>query len=397
LKSGETIPDRGETELSGEVARRPPSYIVHRELKDPRTLRLLDPACGSMHFGLYAFDLFEVIYEEAWDLSELGSIPGAASNALRDVYSSRDAFVRDIPKLIVENNIHGIDIDPRAVQIAGLSLWLRAQRAWGTRQVSSVEHPRIDRSQIVCAEPMPGDAKLLEQFAGTLDPPLVGQVVKEIFIRMQLAGDAGSLLKIEEEISVLVKEAKRQWQEAPVAEQEALFPGVAKPTQGAFRFDRTGISEEQFWDTIEQRVYEALHSYSEKFEDRYSHRMFVDDTVGGFAFIDLCRRRYDVVVMNPPFGESAKDAKDYLSAMFPRTKNDVYAAFVEEGIARLAAGGRLGAITSRSGFFLTSFQRWREEVLLEEARPVALADLGYGVLDSAMVETAAYVLEAPMP
>ena len=36
-------------------------------LRDPRSIKLLDPACGSMHFGLYAFDLFEVIYREAWE------------------------------------------------------------------------------------------------------------------------------------------------------------------------------------------------------------------------------------------------------------------------------------------------------------------------------------------
>jgi hypothetical protein len=58
----------------------------------------------------------------------------------------------------------------------------------------------------------------------------------------------------------------------------------------------------------------------------------------------------------------------------------------------LVVNGRLGAITSRTGFFLSSFQKWREEILLERAQPVALADLGYGVLDSAMVETAAYCL-----
>jgi hypothetical protein len=54
----------------------------------------------------------------------------------------------------------------------------------------------------------------------------------------------------------------------------------------------------------------------------------------------------------------------------------------------------LGAITSRTGFFLSSFQKWREAILLQEARPTVFADLGYGVLDTAMVETAAYCLEA---
>ena len=53
----------------------------------------------------------------------------------------------------------------------------------------------------------------------------------------------------------------------------------------------------------------------------------------------------------------------------------------------------LGAITSRTGFFLTSFQRWREDVVLGEARPTVVADLGYGVMDEAMVEAAAYALQ----
>jgi hypothetical protein len=52
----------------------------------------------------------------------------------------------------------------------------------------------------------------------------------------------------------------------------------------------------------------------------------------------------------------------------------------------------LGAITSRTGFFLSSFQKWREEIILGEAPPVVLADLGYGVMDAAMVEAAAYCL-----
>jgi hypothetical protein len=54
----------------------------------------------------------------------------------------------------------------------------------------------------------------------------------------------------------------------------------------------------------------------------------------------------------------------------------------------------LGAITSRTGFFLSSFQKWREEVILKEAPPLVFADLGAGVLDDAMVEVAAYCLEA---
>jgi hypothetical protein len=109
--------------------------------------------------------------------------------------------------------------------------------------------------------------------------------------------------------------------------------------------------------------------------------------------IELVRRRFDVVLMNPPFGACSLPAKREFDKSYPRTKNDLYAAFVERGVELLEAHGTLGAITSRTGFFLSSFRRWREEVLLKKAPPVVFADLGYGVLDSALVEVAAYCLE----
>jgi len=108
----------------------------------------------------------------------------------------------------------------------------------------------------------------------------------------------------------------------------------------------------------------------------------------------VAEKKFDVVLMNPPFGAGSTRAKRDFDAAYPRTRNDVYAAFVERGIELLSPRGRLGAISSRTGFFLSSFQKWREEILLRTAPPVVFADLGAGVLDSAMVETAAYCLEA---
>jgi type I restriction-modification system DNA methylase subunit len=129
----------------------------------------------------------------------------------------------------------------------------------------------------------------------------------------------------------------------------------------------------------------------------YQRRLFAEDAAQGMAFIDLFEKGreegYDVVLMNPPFGAASKPSKDYIDERYPRTKNDVYAAFVERGLELLKPGGMLGAITSRTGFFLTSFQKWREQILLGEAEPTVFADLGQGVLDTAMVETAAYCLK----
>jgi len=78
---------------------------------------------------------------------------------------------------------------------------------------------------------------------------------------------------------------------------------------------------------------------------------------------------------------------------FRRTTDGLETASDVRGLELLHPGVMLGAITSRTGFFITSFQKWREEILLQECHMVAMVDLGYGVLDTAMVETAAYVLE----
>ena len=102
-----------------------------RASKDPRDLRVLDPACGSGHFLLYAFDLlagdptrsFFGIYEEAWR-TEGAPKSEVTGRTLREDYESESALHRAVPELILRHNLHGIDIDPRAAQIATLALWL---------------------------------------------------------------------------------------------------------------------------------------------------------------------------------------------------------------------------------------------------------------------------------
>jgi len=73
--------------------------------------------------------------------------PGIKS--LRETFATKEEFLRQVPRLIIEHNIHGIDIDPRCAQIAGLSLWQRAQRAWKDMGLKSAERPTIKRSNIV--------------------------------------------------------------------------------------------------------------------------------------------------------------------------------------------------------------------------------------------------------
>ncbi|MBK7235805.1 MAG: Eco57I restriction-modification methylase domain-containing protein [Sterolibacteriaceae bacterium] len=371
-----------------------------RSPKDPRDLRVLDPACGSGHFLLYAFDLFAGdptrgfvgIYEEAWR-AEPAPKSEVTGRTLREDYESEPALRRVVPELILRYNLHGIDIDPRAAQIAALALWMRAQRAYNNHKVSANERPLIGRTNIVTAEPMPGDRSMVAEFASTLRPQVLGELFQRMVEEMRLAGELGSLLKIDGVLQSAVAKARTQFVREQ-KEPQVLLPGFDRPRKAQLEFDLSGVSDESFFDSAEERIVHALQEYAASAPAVMSVRrqLFADDAAHGIAFIDLSRKRFDVVLMNPPFGAASLAAKKEFESAYPRTKNDVYAAFVERGIELLHPTGYLGAITSRTGFFLSSFQKWREEILLKEAPPTVFADLGQGVLDSAMVEVAAYCL-----
>jgi hypothetical protein len=85
------------------MVRTPDEHFAPRTKKDPRDLRVLDPACGSGHFLLYAFELLLAIYEEAFADS---TAPGSdeTGKALREDYPSLDALRKSMPGLILAHN-----------------------------------------------------------------------------------------------------------------------------------------------------------------------------------------------------------------------------------------------------------------------------------------------------
>jgi Eco57I restriction-modification methylase len=239
---------------------------------------------------------------------------------------------------------------------------------------------------------MPGEAALIDEFAARLDPPLLRDLFKKMVGESRLAGELGTLLRVEDGISAELCLAREQF--VKQRHTTDFLPGM-EPLVKQRALDLSGIDDDRFFHEAEARIVEALRSFAETANGGASarRRLFAGDAAQGIALIDLIRTRFDVVLMNPPFGAGSLAAKKEFEKGYPRTKNDIYAAFVERGIQLLHPHGLLGAITSRTGFFLSSFQKWREEILLKEAPPVVFADLGQGVLDGAMVEVAAYCLE----
>jgi len=219
-------------------------------------------------------------------------------------------------------------------------------------------------------------------------------LVRTVWEEMKLAGEAGSLLKIEEALTAAIAKGRAEWEEKMPLFRVETFQMIEEKPKVNYMKVVPGEGAD-FWARAEMLVLAALEEYASQVgnEVSYQRQLFVDDAAQGFAFIDLCRKRYDTVLMNPPFGDFTAEVKRWAIEVYPRTKNDIYAAFVERGINILHRKSMLGAITSRAGFYLASFQKWREEILLQKAPPIVFADLGYGVLDNAMVEVSAYCLE----
>jgi len=379
LDKGEVIP---EAKIEGA------NYIEYRVLKDPREILMLDPACGSMHFGLYCFDLFEQIYTEAWD-----NHPELMAD-LRDKYLRED-YIKRIPGYILQYNIHGVDIDPRAIQIAGLSLWLRAQKSYKKLGLQPADRPMIKKSNLVVAEPMPGDAELLSEFTRSLPGP-IGKLVRVIWDKMQLAGETGLLLKIEDELKNEIEIAKQEYETYKDASaQTALFdaPAESKAAEMATIYGKDQKITKDFFDTAEEEVLKALKSFSENAEGEHAFQklLFAEDTARGFAFIELCRKRYDVIVMNPPFGSPSLGAKKYLENNYKVSIADLAAIFIDRMISMNHLNCDTSAITTRTIFFIGGFTKWRSKLLNSNSLSY-FVDLGTEVLD-ALVDTSAFVIK----
>lgn len=375
-------------ELCQYLIHRPDEVLTPRPIKEPTELSMLDPACGSMHFGLYAFDVMEAIYMDAWD-----NQPELLSQYRYT--ETRESFARLVPKLILENNIHGVEIDPRALQIAALSLWLRAQQSWSNLGVPREERPVIERSNLVLAEPMPGNKRMLKQLTEQLDKPMQRLLVK-IWEKMQYAGEAGLLIKMEQEIEEEIEDLRKNWSRVNAIQAAGLFDSEEKKAEtNAANKKVVNLGKKEvkaaFFATVVERLQEALRTVSSRLseEEGYENTLFANDAVRGFAFIELCQKRYDVILMNPPFGEGSESTIPYLDAHYPCWCKNLVCAFFDRMQELLVNDGLVGAIFDRTVLIKSSYEPFRKKNICGYIS--ACADTGWNVLD-ANVETSTLVL-----
>lgn len=381
---------RGESRIGEEqcryMIRRPGEPLEERKLKEPTEILSLDPTCGSMHFGLYLYEVYEYIYMDAWDHQP------SLLQKYREVHT-RESFRREVPKLILENNIYGCEIDPRALQIAALSLWLRAQKSYSQMNLDAAERPLIARSNLVLAEAMPGNKRLLKGLMDEFDKPMQ-RLLTTIWNKMKYVGEAGLLFKMEKEISDDIEYLRKNWSKVNQNRNVSFYDSEERRAEVmAANEARTELRhhKDEFFEEIAERLQTALQELSSRLseEEGYENALFSEDATRGFAFIELCQKRFDCIVMNPPFGEGSEHTSQYMNDNYPAWSKNLVCAFFDRMQEMLDDEGKLGAIFDRTVMIKSSYEAFRRRNLCGFI--TACADTGWGVLD-ASVETSTLVL-----
>ncbi len=297
-------PDRNLAEVLESLVPLPAS-LSKPPLKPVKEIRVLDPATGTMHFGLVAFDLFVQMYREELENAGRPGWPTHASVTKEE----------EIAAAILANNLFGIDIDLRAVQLAGLALYLRAKTAY--------KGAVLAESNLACADVAVFRGQHLANIAKEvgLSQGITRELLQKFCESVAEASMMGSLVRLEEHFRNIEAERLRK----------AIDDYVAVKA-------KQGIDE----------------SY------------FGSETSKGLRLLDVLTRRFDVVFTNPPYMSNRNmnpEMSQFMKRNYKKSKGDLYSAFIERCAELLADGGRLAMITQQSFMFISSFEDLRLSLL----------------------------------
>ena len=135
------------------------------KITQPEDIRLLDPACGSGHMLTYAFDLLVKIYEEE------GHAPS------------------EIPGLILRHNLYGLEICPRAAQLAQFALVCKA------RENARAAFRNPVQPRVMCLQDVVFDDDELQNFSSAVHCPLSTVHLKQLHQFRENTSTFGSLIQ----------------------------------------------------------------------------------------------------------------------------------------------------------------------------------------------------------
>lgn len=321
-----------------------PEDAIAKAPDSVRSLKILDPACGSGHFLVIAFGMLAALYrEEARHRGETVSD-------------------REIAEAILENNLFGIDIDPRAIQIAAAALYLEAKalsREARPKRLNLVAPvlqlgslPATDPAVVALRRDLKREAGIPEELTDRLLQSLAG------------VDYLGSLLKVDAALEEALASVEKGFERE--SGQGNIFTGF--PTQPV------ALSREEAKATVLNKLEQFLAKHSRS-ED-LGLRLDGEQLAAGVRFVRMVKEgTYDVVVGNPPYqGLSKTQSFGYVAKMYPRSKADLYAAFLERGLELARPAGVSALVTMQGWMFLSQFSELRRWILTENSLR-SLADL----------------------
>ncbi len=334
-----------------------PDDAVDNAPESVRDLKILDPAVGSGHFLVVALALLVALYrEEARHRGEAGS--GRWTD-------------QAIVERILSHNLHGIDLDPRAVQIAAAALWLKARQFAADAQP---ERLNLVASNLRLAS-LPNDDPALVELRREMEREtgIPGSLTDTLVHALRGADHLGSLLKVDK----AVDEALSQHEDAlgrAKDEQGGLFSGFKEQR------DRVAIDREEAKATLLAKLEGFLDKHTAG-ED-LGLRLRGEQLAAGVRFVRLVREgTYDLVVANPPYqGTSKIQESKYVEKTYPLGKADLFAAFLLRGLELVRESGVSSMLTMRNWMFIKQYSGLREH-LLDNHDLRALGDFDRGAFE----------------
>ncbi len=340
-----------------------PEDAVAKANNSVRDLKILDPAVGSGHFLVVAFDLLHAFYrEEARHRGEE-----------QEAQWSEKAIVESI----LEYNLHGIDLDPKAVQIAAAALMLKA------KLTCADAHPKqlglVASNLRIGSLPADDEAVLAFREEVERETGIPSSITAALLEALANADHLGSLLKVDSAIDEALALAENNLG-TTVRTQGTLFSaeGEAEP---AYSEQRRDVSVEEAKATLLGRLELFLLAHSRA--DDLGLKLMGEQLATGVRFVRMVKEgSYDLVVANPPYQGTSKmrDAK-YVKDNYELGKSDLYAAFLLRGLELVREGGVSVMVTMRNWMFIKQYSKLREHLL-------ASYDLrGLGDFDKGAFET----------
>ncbi|EMR73248.1 putative N6-adenine-specific DNA methylase [Thaumarchaeota archaeon SCGC AB-539-E09] len=289
------------------------------DLKPVREITFFDPACGSGHFLLEAFDLYYQMYREEGILSESEEICAS----------------------ILENNLYGVDIDERAIQISIAVLWMKAKE-WAP-ELDTSGLSRFHDHLVATNVRLPRGRDHLKEFLRKHPEDLpLGSALESIFEAMENVHEIGSLLKIEEPLQ---KTFENMMSDAGI--QTTLWSN--------------GFTSMASW---RENVIDQLkeHFNEEAISSDLTQAFWGKNVNKGFQILETLSKKYDIVATNPPYmgsGNMNKKLKIYISNNYNAGKRDLYSAFIIRCKEFLKHNGIVGMITQQSWLYLKAFSDLR--------------------------------------